>query len=166
MISTLSSEEITLSIRVTGYAFEARVYPQASGRGVRVPLARLAGEEQCGITLGGVKVETQGIALRYSMGPALDPILDDPRFTFARRCTYSAGHSRKSTRQIEITFRGLSPILDLCSWGMSNPSGDSPSNLCGASNVRPSGMPRSTAGPGNSTLFAADGTQPLRTFAL
>ena len=85
-------------------------------------LARIArgGEEQFGCTLGEVAAETRGVVLRYPLGFSLDPILADPRVTFARRCTYSAGHGRREpTRQVMVTFvDGLPNSLDLGSWGV------------------------------------------------
>ena len=50
--------------------------------------------------------------------------------------------------------------------GVFTPSGVTPPSSCGASDVRPSGMYRSTVRPGNSAVCAAAGTPPLSASAL
>ena len=82
-------------------------------------LDRVAREpDQFGITLAEVVPESRGVVMRYPVGFSLDPIKADPRVTFARRCTYSAGHGRREpTRQVLVTFAGRLPnSLDLGSW--------------------------------------------------
>ena len=63
---------------------------------------------------------TCGVVQRYPVGFSPDPILADLRVTFARRCTYSAGHGRREpTRQVMVSFAGPLPnALDLGSWGV------------------------------------------------
>lgn len=83
-------------------------------------LARLSRETTDGINLGEVEGRSRGIVSRYPLGQSLRPIQEDPRVTFARRCTYNAGHCRREpTRQVEVTFRGSLPSsLDLGVWGV------------------------------------------------
>ena len=109
-----------LSVRVTGSSrsgFSLRPQDEESA----FCLARVAREaEQFGVHLEEVEVETRGVVCRYPTGFSLEPLEADPRVTFVRRCTYSAGHGRREpTRQVLVTFRGPLPdSLDLGSWGV------------------------------------------------
>jgi len=108
-----------LSIRITGSSRPGFILRPQDEKSAFL-FARLAREEQLGITLGEVQAEVRGVVSRYPVNFGLDPILDDPRVTFARRCTYSVDHGRREpTRQVEVTFRGCLPdVLDLGSWGV------------------------------------------------
>nr|BDT63461.1 MAG: hypothetical protein [Sesarmops intermedium nimavirus] len=83
-------------------------------------LARAAKEPAFGINHAEVESKSRGVVMRYPVAQSLDPILADPRVTFARRMTCNAGHGRKEpTQQVEVLFRGALPeTLDLGFWGV------------------------------------------------
>lgn len=84
----------------------------ALGEDSAFSLALMSKETTPGISLAEVEGRSRGILLRYLLHQYLQPLQDDLRVSFARRCTYNTGHCRRElTRQIEMTFRGASPGL-------------------------------------------------------
>ena len=118
-IRRLEKEHPNLSVRVRETS-SGVIHVKPLDEESAFSLARMSRETTAGISLAEVEGRSRGILSGYPLHQSLQPLQEDPRVAFARRCTYNAGHCRRvPTRQVEVTLRGPLPeSLDLGFWGV------------------------------------------------